>query len=78
MSTTDASPSSTELPNVSASRIKKTLERERLSLDRSSDRVYRAQLFLPATMAAPIASIEAWVRPANSPVPIQAAGGWLD
>jgi hypothetical protein len=28
MSTTDASPSSTELPNVSASRIKKTLERD--------------------------------------------------
>ena len=47
------------------------------SLDRCSDRVYRAQLSLPATTAAPIASIAAWVRPANSPVPIQAAGGWV-
>jgi hypothetical protein len=47
------------------------------SVDRSSDRVYRAQLSLPATTAAPIASIAAWVRPANSPVPIQAAGGWI-
>jgi hypothetical protein len=47
------------------------------SLDRSGDRVYRAQLSLPATTAAPIASIAAWVRPANSPVPIQAAGGWV-
>jgi len=47
------------------------------SLDPSSDRVYRAQMSLPATTAAPIASIAAWVRPANSPVPIQAAGGWV-
>jgi hypothetical protein len=47
------------------------------SLDRSGDRVYRAQLSLPVTMAAPAASIAAWVRPANSPIPIQAAGGWL-
>ncbi len=47
------------------------------SLDPSSDRAYRAQMSLPATTAAPIASIAAWVRPANSPVPIQAAGGWV-
>jgi hypothetical protein len=47
------------------------------SLDRSGDRVYRAQLSLPVTMAAPAASIAAWVRPANSLVPIQVAGGWL-
>ena len=48
------------------------------SLDPSGDRVYRAQISLPATTAAPIASIAAWVRPANSPVPIQAAGGWVE
>ena len=48
------------------------------SLDPSGDRVYRAQMSLPATSAAPIASIAAWVRPANSPVPIQAAGGWVE
>jgi hypothetical protein len=47
------------------------------SLERSGDRVYRAQVTLPVTMAAPIGSIAAWVRPANSLIPIQAAGGWL-
>ena len=47
------------------------------SLERSGDRFYRAQVTLPATMAAPVASIAAWVRPANSLIPIQAAGGWL-
>ena len=47
------------------------------SLERSGDRFYRAQVTLPATMAAPVASIAAWVRPANSLIPIQAAGGRL-
>lgn len=45
------------------------------SLERSGDRFYRAQVALPATMAA---SIAAWVRPANSLIPIQVAGGWLN
>lgn len=45
------------------------------SLDLSDDGVYRARLPLPATTAAPIASIAAWVRPTDSMIPIQAAGG---
>jgi hypothetical protein len=44
----------------------------------SGERVYSARLSLPATTAAPIASIVAWVRPANSAIPIQAAGGWVN
>jgi hypothetical protein len=48
------------------------------SLERTGDRFYRAQVTLPATMAAPMASIAAWVRPANGLIPIQAAGGWLN
>ena len=43
----------------------------------SSDGVYSARLSLPETTSAPIASIAAWVRLANSAVPIQAAGGWI-
>lgn len=43
----------------------------------SSGRIYSARLSLPAATSAPIASIAAWVRPANSAVPIQAAGGWI-
>ena len=43
----------------------------------SSDGVYSARLSLPETTSAPVASIAAWVRPANSAVPIQAAGGWI-
>ncbi len=45
------------------------------SLDLSGDGVCRARLSLPATTAAPISSIAAWVRSANGAIPIQAAGG---
>lgn len=39
--------------------------------------VYTAQLTLPTTTAAPVASIVAWVRPIENLIPIQAAGGWI-
>jgi hypothetical protein len=39
--------------------------------------VYSAQLALPASTAAPVAAIAAWVRSANNLTPIQAVGGWI-
>jgi len=48
------------------------------NLNPSGNGVYRAQLSLPESTAAPIASIAVWVRPANSLAPIQAAGGWVN
>jgi hypothetical protein len=47
------------------------------TLEPSGNGEYAARLSLPDSTAEPIASIAAWVRPANSLVPIQAAGGWL-
>jgi hypothetical protein len=47
------------------------------NLRRTADGMYTAQLALPGSMAAPVASLAAWVRPASSLVPIQAVGGWI-
>jgi hypothetical protein len=46
-------------------------------LEPSGDGKYAAELSLPDSTTVPMASIAAWVRPANSLVPIQAAGGWV-
>lgn len=46
-------------------------------LRRAAGGVYVAQLLLPDSMAAPVSAMAAWVRSKNSPVPIQAAGGWV-
>jgi len=48
------------------------------SLQPVGNGIYKAQLTLPDSTYAPVAAIAAWVRPANSLVPIQAAGGWID
>jgi hypothetical protein len=47
------------------------------SLRSMSRGVYTAQLTLPRITVAPVTSMVAWVRPANTLTPIQVAGGWI-